>query len=622
MKKRVIFLFALLVIVISAYCQTDSVIFNSENWQLINGEFTDYQGKHCLKGTASLIDTDFSNGIIEFDLIVDGRRSYPGIYFRVESPGNYEHFYIRPHRIWYDDALQYAPAFNGASCWQLYHGDGINAAFDIPKDEWIHFRIEVLNDQARVFINNEIQPAIFITDLKHGNSSGGITLNAQANGSAYFSNFRIAETDNLDFPMKKKTAEPYGMIRDWEVTDVLNFQSIQSEKIPDESVLSGFNWHQVSADQSGLINLSKLYPRTHRTGDAVYARTIINSPKDEVRQYYFGYSDMISIFINSRIMFTGMSPYQYRDNSFLGILGLFDVIYLPLKEGKNELLLISGEGFGGWGFIFQDADTAYVAEGIEKAWETNADFIVPESVVYDPKRDALYVTNFDQFSSNTTGRVQYISKVSTEGEIIDLHFIDSLDNPLGMQLYKDKLYVAEKGGYAVVDLKKKTVIDHVQIPGAIFPNDLEIDSKGRIYISDSRKDAIWKCEKGDYQVWLEGEDILDPNTLRVIDNRLLVGNSGDQLIKAFNLDTREMEIIADVGPGFIDGMRLMSNGDLLVSVWQGYLFRITPEGEVIKIMDLNNKGIYIADFEYIPETGMLYIPSFYVNKVIAYKIGE
>lgn len=38
-----------------------------------------------------------------------------------------------------------------------------------------------------------------------------------------------------------------------------------------------------------------------------------------------------------------------RDYRFLGTIGLFDEVYLPLKKGENELWLAVTESFGGWG---------------------------------------------------------------------------------------------------------------------------------------------------------------------------------------------------------------------------------------------------------------------------------
>jgi len=620
--RNFLLLIPLLSISALSISQQEFIPFDSDQWSIQNGKVTEYLGEQCLMGTAQLNGIEFTNGIIEFDMAVSGQRSYPGIYFRMQSPLEYEHFYIRPHRVWYDDALQYTPAFNGSGCWQLYRGEGFNAGYEIPKDDWMHFKIEVKDDQTRVYIDDGDEPDLFITDLRHGISSGSISLNAFADGSAYFANFSLTETNDLDFPPKKKQLEPYGMISDWEVTQVFDLSTVDETLTTDQQDLGDLQWQTVQADQSGLVNLSKLYRRTHRMGDAVFAKTTIVADNDEVRKYNFGYSDVISIFINGQVEFTGLSPYRYRDQSFLGIIGLFDAVYLPLKKGNNELMLMVGEGFGGWGFMVQDADAIYVEEGITKTWETEAVFTVPESVVYDPKREVLYVTNFDQAARNTTGPEQYISKLSPEGEILEMKYIDSLDNPLGMQIYNDKLFVAEKGGFAIINLNTTKVEQRIDLPEAMFPNDLEIDKQGRVYISDSRKNVIWICENGTCEIWLEGKEILDPNTLRIIDNKLFVGNSGDQWLKAFDLDSKKMELIADMGPGFIDGIRVMQNGDLLVSVWQGYLFRVTKDGQVTKVLDLHNNGIYIADFEYVQETQMLYIPSFYLNKVVAFKVGQ
>ena len=46
-----------------------------------------------------------------------------------------------------------------------------------------------------------------------------------------------------------------------------------------------------------------------------------------------------------------------RDFRYLGTIGLFDAIHLPLKQGENEVLLAVSETFGGWGIISRLADS-------------------------------------------------------------------------------------------------------------------------------------------------------------------------------------------------------------------------------------------------------------------------
>ena len=84
----------------------------------------------------------------------------------------------------------------------------------------------------------------------------------------------------------------------------------------------------------------------------VYARTRIDSDRDQVRRLAIGYSDEVSVFLNGQILYRGRSAQNFRDPGFLGIVNPEnDAVYLPLKKGPNDLLLAVGELGGGWGFI-------------------------------------------------------------------------------------------------------------------------------------------------------------------------------------------------------------------------------------------------------------------------------
>ena len=89
----------------------------------------------------------------------------------------------------------------------------------------------------------------------------------------------------------------------------------------------------------------------------VYARTSIESDRDQVKKLYIGYSDDVSVFLNGRILFRGRSAQNFRDPGFLGIVNPEnDAVYLPLKKGSNELMLAVSELGGGWGFICRVSD--------------------------------------------------------------------------------------------------------------------------------------------------------------------------------------------------------------------------------------------------------------------------
>ena len=89
----------------------------------------------------------------------------------------------------------------------------------------------------------------------------------------------------------------------------------------------------------------------------VYARTSIDSDREQVEQLYIGYSDAVSVFLNGKLLFRGRSAQNFRDPGFLGIVNAEnDIVYLPLNKGNNERVLAVSELGGGWGFICRLAD--------------------------------------------------------------------------------------------------------------------------------------------------------------------------------------------------------------------------------------------------------------------------
>lgn len=84
----------------------------------------------------------------------------------------------------------------------------------------------------------------------------------------------------------------------------------------------------------------------------VYARTNIDSDRDQTKKLSIGYSDDVSVFLNGKILYRGRSTQNFRDPSFLGIVNSEnDAVYLSLKKGRDELILAVSELSGGWGFI-------------------------------------------------------------------------------------------------------------------------------------------------------------------------------------------------------------------------------------------------------------------------------
>jgi sugar lactone lactonase YvrE len=619
----------LLLCAAEAGAQTQAVGFDSDRWDLRRAQVTQHLGRQALAGVAYLKDVEFENGVIEVDVAVDGSRSYPGIIFRMQSEENYERFYIRPHRAGlYPDALQYTPVFNRVACWQLYHGPGCTAGATIAAGEWIRVRLEVQGTQARVLLGESDEPALFITHLKHGVSRGWIGVLGPGNGTAYFSNFRYSGSDDLSFPEPSPAEMPEHTLTEWQLSRRLDADRVNTDAYPEFFPVFFAEWQDVPAEPPGLVNVCRFVERTPSGPDCVWARTMISSDTRRGVKLTFGYSDDVALFVNGRKLFGGVSGYRSRDASFLGVVGPYDSVHVPLEKGLNEVFLMVTERFGGWGFLCR-ADRELNPpvrqhELLTKVWETPASFKIPESALYDAEEEVVFVTSFDKVGRRTSP-TGFISRLALDGSIEELEWVTGLDGPCGMALRDGRLYVAESGGNLLeIDTATAAVARRTPIAGATFLNDVTIDDDGIVYVSDSTRGAggrdIYRCENGECDLWVEGDELHRANGLLFDGDSVVVGNTGDATLKLVDPADKRVRTLTSLGAGVVDGIRLDGAGNYLVSRWEGQVYRVSPSGDVVELLDATGTGLNTADFEFVAEKNLLIIPTFLGNKVVAYRL--
>jgi hypothetical protein len=378
---------------------------------------------------------------------------------------------------------------------------------------------------------------------------------------------------------------------------------------PNARSLSEAEWQNVRADDAGLLDVSRCHPRKNRGGDCVLARTTLTAEKNGLVRMGFGYSDVITVYLNGRPIYSGNSAYQSRDGSFLGILGYFDTLYLPLRKGRNELLLQVGESSGGWGFCVRREDDVFRDTSVEKAWSMKGTVSVPESAVYDPSRDVCYVSSY--FNE---GR-EYVSRISPAGNVIDGEWITGLRQPTGMCIKGKMLVVVDRSGLNLIDIEKGEITEKIPMSGARMPNDVAVDGDGRLYVSDTPGNAVFRYADGKLEKWLGGLD--GPNGLLCDRGRLLIGQNGKLLAADFM--SRTLETLADFEAGSnIDGLQSDGRGNYLVSDYHGKLYLVTPSGGKTVLLDTATPGAFIADFAFVPGRGLIVIPTFTDNSLVAY----
>jgi len=339
----------------------------SPRWQL-EGEAkpAEYQGRKCLLlngGAAVLKDFEMRDGVVDVDVATPAARGFFGMQFRiVEDGATAEWVYLRQHKSTYPDAMQYTPVFHTGANWQIYNGPGFTGAVDIPRDVWFHLRLEVTGAQAKLFVKDMEKPALVMNDLKTGIQKGQFALHVLI-GETYFSNFEVRTTTDSPWQRQLPAMAP-NTITKWQLSQSFDATEHDLEKAP---VMTAMRWQEVEAEPPGFVVIYRYRDAPHlRVSFAndfskrlepqpgmklVYAKTNIESDRDQVKKLYIGYSDDVSVFLNGQILYRGRSAQNFRDPGFLGIVNPEnDAVYLPLKKGSNELLLALSELGGGWGF--------------------------------------------------------------------------------------------------------------------------------------------------------------------------------------------------------------------------------------------------------------------------------
>lgn len=348
----------------------------SARWDLQgNAKATVYRGRRCLQldgGAALLKDFELTDGVVDVDVATPAARGFFGIQFRLDDDGaNGEFVYLRQHKSGLLDAMQYTPVLNTGLNWQLFSGPGFTGKVDIPRDVWFHLRLVVAGAQARLYVKDMNQPALVMSDLKSGLRKGRLALYVLT-GATCFANFTVRATHDAAW-QRQLPPMPAGTLTNWALSPAFDALARRPEQPLSPAEIEAMPWQNVTAEAPGIVPINRYrespHPRVTFANDfarrlepqpgmkVVYARTSIDAERDQVRKLFIGYSDDVSVFLNGRILYSGRSAQNFRDPAFLGIVDPEnDAVHLPLKKGRNELMLAVSELGGGWGFICRLAD--------------------------------------------------------------------------------------------------------------------------------------------------------------------------------------------------------------------------------------------------------------------------
>lgn len=257
----------------------------------------------------------------------------------------------------------------------------------------------------------------------------------------------------------------------------------------------------------------------------------------------------------------------------------------------------------------------YSSDRLEKLWETSNGLRTPESVLYDPSENILYVSNINEkpWEKDNNG---FITRHKQTGEIINYDWVKEMSAPIGMGLVQGKLYVTNVDEVVEIDVKNSKITQRFKHPKAVHLNDIAIGADGRIFISDSNGDCIFEISNGVMDIVYQSTEG-PTNGLFYETGRLLCGQ--ENRLAALDLNTKTMTtLIEDTGP--IDGVEGVGDSTYLISDWSGHIHLIQKGQPKILLFDGTPLEFNAADIEFDPYEGILFIPTFYKNSVIAYKL--
>jgi hypothetical protein len=269
-----------------------------------------------------------------------------------------------------------------------------------------------------------------------------------------------------------------------------------------------------------------------------------------------------------------------------------------------------------------------LAETKEK-WSLSG-FSHPESVDLDIAHQVFYVSNINGGPLDKDGN-GFISKVSRDGKLIALKWIEGLNAPKGIVMQGFNMYVTDIDRLIQIDTRSGKITNTYPAEGAKFLNDPAIDADGNVYVTDIALRKIWQLKDGKMSVWYDNPDLMHVNGLRVIHgNKLLVAGFGkgmhdddttDVLGNLFTIDlkTKEMKNLGDGRPvGNLDGLERDAHGNFLATDFsRGGLYRIHKDGSFEKLLDMK-KGS--SDLDVIDRGSTAVVPHMLEDTITAYSV--
>lgn len=264
-------------------------------------------------------------------------------------------------------------------------------------------------------------------------------------------------------------------------------------------------------------------------------------------------------------------------------------------------------------------------------------FKAPETVIHDEKNDIYLV-------SNVNGKLTmaddngFISRVSSDGKILDLKWIDGasgpevvLHAPKDMILTDKHLIVADVGAVRYFDRNSGKPVRSVVISDSTMLNALAVEpAKGSggevIYVTDTggktsdKPGAIYRIdgEKKPEKI-AKGVKLDRPNGIAWEKDHLLVAPFGQHADHLYTISLAgEQQEAAKLPQSQLDGLVILPDGSKLVTSWKGKtVYRVDDDTVEVVASDIRTP----AQIGYDRKRDRVLVPAAKENEVLVYSLA-
>ena len=263
------------------------------------------------------------------------------------------------------------------------------------------------------------------------------------------------------------------------------------------------------------------------------------------------------------------------------------------------------------------------------------DMSTPESALHDPEADVYLVSNINGGPGDRDDN-GFISRVSPDGQVLDLKWIDGADPgvtlhaPKGSAVHGDRFYVADIDVVRWFDRASGAPLGEWAVPNAGFLNDVAVGADGTVYVTDTGiaitaqgfaptgTAAIYRFDAdGRAQAMARGDALALPNGIIDTPQGLVMVPVGANTVVRVAPDGG-LTVVAELPQGQLDGVVALEDGSLVVSSFgANAVYHVAPSGAVTEIVS----DTPAADIGFDLGRSRVLIPQLDGNRLLIYPVA-